>query len=45
MVGNNGMKNIFGRIESKKLVGFNSEFGQKEKIIGSNNLENNGRNN
>ena len=44
MVENNGMENIFKKIGSKRFVRFNGGSGQKKKTIGSNNLENDGRN-
>ena len=33
------MESTFGKIKSKKFVGFNGWFGWKEKVVGSNNLE------
>ena len=44
MVGNNGMENIFKKIELKKFVGFSGGFGWKKRTVGSSNLKNNGRN-
>ena len=45
MIGNNGMENIFGKIESKKFVGFSGGSGQKKQTVGSNRLKNNRKNN
>ena len=44
VVGNNGIKNIFKRIESKKFVGFNNGSGWKKEIIDGSNLKNNKKN-
>ena len=44
MVGNDKIKNTFGKIELKRFVGFSGWSRWKEKTIGSNGLEKNGRN-
>ena len=44
MAGNNGMKNTFGRIGSRKFVGFGGWFGRKKRTVSGSDLEKDGKN-
>ena len=44
MAGNNGMKNTFGKIGSRRFIGFSGQSGRKKKTISGNGLERDGKN-
>ena len=45
MAGNDGIKNIFGKIGLKRFIGFDGWFGWREKAISGNSLEKDKKNN